>query len=88
VTEGGYIGLSTNANVQTGDVGAVLMGCRTPVTLREHGSEKYNFVSDAFVYGPMDGDAVRGVTMTEEGDYTCQAGDSGRDFELRRWCIR
>jgi hypothetical protein len=88
VTERGYIGLSTNANVQTGDVVAVLMGCRTPVILREHGSEKHNFVSDAFVYGLMDGEAVRGVTMTEESDYACQAGDSGRDFELRRWCIR
>lgn len=32
VTLKGYIGLSTNGNVQTGDVVLVLMGCKTPAT--------------------------------------------------------
>ena len=52
-TEKGYIGLST-PGVKVGDIVSVLFGCKTPVILREEGSE-YTLVGDSFIYGLMDG---------------------------------
>ena len=72
-TPKGYVGLSTNDDVREGDVLAVLHGCKTPVILRplhdlllSSDDEHFEFVSDAFVYGLMDGEAVQNVSDNEK----------------------
>jgi len=62
VTENGNLG-SAGESVQEGDQVFVLYGCSVPVVLRNcpvTGSEngKWNFVSEAFVDGFMDGEAI------------------------------
>ena len=47
------------------DIIAILYGCSVPVILRptydyEHELEGYQFVGEAFIYGKMDGEAIRG----------------------------
>lgn len=77
VTDRGYVGVTTNDQVKSGDDLVVLFGCDTPVVLRpvesdasRSGAGKYNFVSDVFVHGLMDGEAVQGVSVAaEDGGY-------------------
>lgn len=75
VTDKGYIGLTTNDEVKPGDMLVVLFGCDTPVVLRPIESDTsqgraktYHFISDVFVHGLMDGEAVQGVNVIADGD--------------------
>lgn len=49
---------------KTQDVIAVLYGCSVPVILRPtidaHGNKCHQFIGEAFIYGKMDGEALRG----------------------------
>jgi hypothetical protein len=77
VTEKGYFGFSTNPCVNDGDVVSVVFGCNTPIILRESEAEE-TFVSDAFVFGLMDGEAVEDVWLNS---------DEGK-AALRKFCIQ
>lgn len=59
VTDEGYIGRGP-LNIEQGDEVVVLPGCRVPVVARRiEGSEEYEVVGVAFVYGLMDGEVVK-----------------------------
>jgi hypothetical protein len=45
---------------EPGDIIAVLIGCRAPVVLRPAG-QRYQVIGDAYVYGFMRGEALRGI---------------------------
>lgn len=66
ITDEDQIGLGTGFMARD-DLVVVPLGCSTPVILRPEGRE-YRFVGDVYVYGYMDGEAVR--------EYEC--GSSGR----------
>ncbi|KAF4627343.1 hypothetical protein G7Y89_g10815 [Cudoniella acicularis] len=69
VTKFGYIGLATNSNIKAGDIVAVLYGGKTPFILRSVGTTaapdetearpKHCLVSDAYIYGLMNGEAIK-----------------------------
>ncbi|KAF2261883.1 hypothetical protein CC78DRAFT_619071 [Lojkania enalia] len=65
ITKYGYIGLATNPNIKEGDIFTVLYGGKTPFILRQTESSKYQngpehmLMSDAYVYGLMEGEAVK-----------------------------
>jgi len=54
-----------------GDVVALLYGGKMPFLLREDGDGRYKLVSDCYVHGIMDGEAVTMVEngIIEENDY-------------------
>ena len=68
-TERGFIGLATNGSVKAGDEVVVLYGGKTPFVLRSAGRTaetdeteakiRHRLVSDAYVYGLMDGEAIK-----------------------------
>jgi hypothetical protein len=57
VTEKGHLGL-TSQYVRQGDIVAIVSGAQVPFILRRCGSRKYKIVSEAYVDGIMDGEAV------------------------------
>lgn len=88
MTEKGYFGLSAISFPEPGDDIVVLFGCQTPVILRvetDIDPEGYSFISDCFVHGLMDGEAVNGVTAEKQQGqyrYTASTGtEEGRVIE-------
>ncbi|KAK3395040.1 heterokaryon incompatibility protein-domain-containing protein [Podospora didyma] len=89
VTRFGYIGLATNASIKPGDSVAVLYGGKTPFILRSAGSttpsdetdakERHRLVSDAYIEGLMQGEAI------ERED--CWMRDHPDEPALREFCI-
>lgn len=77
--QSGHFGVATAEGIEEGDWVVVLGGCGTPVILREvergNGEGTYEFVSDAFVHGFMDGEAVLGLKV------------SGSDLKVREFTI-
>jgi hypothetical protein len=69
LTKHGYIGVATNPNIEPGDVVTVLYGGKSPFILRPKGMAPgsdgitptpiHCLVSDAYVYGLMDGEAIK-----------------------------
>lgn len=57
-TASGYIGMGPKI-MQEGDVAVVFYACRTPYVLRPHMDGFYRVVGDCYVYGVMDGEAMR-----------------------------
>ncbi|KAI1262699.1 HET-domain-containing protein [Xylariaceae sp. FL1019] len=60
VTSKGRLGLSYD-NIKAGDVVAILKGCEVPFVLRPQQSKEYSLVSEAYVDGIMDGEALAGA---------------------------
>ncbi|KAF2008542.1 hypothetical protein BU24DRAFT_360404 [Aaosphaeria arxii CBS 175.79] len=58
VTKKGHLALSSY-HVQRGDVIALIKGAQVPFVLRCQKSGKYRIISEAYVDGIMDGEAVR-----------------------------
>jgi hypothetical protein len=63
--------------VNDGDVVSVIFGCNTPIILRESEVEEM-FVSDAFVSGLMDGEAVEDVWLNSDEEKAT----------VRKFCMR
>ena len=58
-TKDGHMGLGPECT-QPGDIVAILYGCQWPVVMRPLPTPgEYTFLECAYVYGIMDGDAVR-----------------------------
>ena len=85
-TQKGYVGLSTNDSIKEGDALVALFGCKTPVILRPLLSQNdrgYEFVSDVFAHGLMDGEAVEGISRDEGGFSYTQEWDEERRLDLQ-----
>ncbi|MCJ1471782.1 hypothetical protein MMC13_000423 [Lambiella insularis] len=54
----GHLGLGS-AGVQQGDMVCVILGLEVPVILRRLSTIRYVFIGDAYVYGIMDGEAMK-----------------------------
>lgn len=69
LTDSNHIGMS-HGGVDEDDVICVPLGCPTPVVLRDIGGGQYEYMSDAYVYGFMNGEAIdeweRGERELEE----------------------
>lgn len=94
MTEKGYFGLSTNSDLKPGDVLAVLFGCTTPVILRpadnsSGDNQKYEFISDVYVHGLMDGQAVAGIHEdTRDGKkHHSFGGDTTDDRTVKQFVL-
>ena len=89
VTRFGYIGLATNASIRADDSVAALYGGKTPFILRSAGltrasdeteaKERHVLVSDAYIGGLMEGEAI------ERQD--CWIRDLPDEPALREFCI-
>ena len=53
----GMLGLAPNT-MEPGDKVFIIIGCETPIILRDAGHGEYRIIGDAYVYGVMDGELV------------------------------
>ncbi|KAI1425907.1 HET-domain-containing protein [Xylaria sp. FL1777] len=63
VTTTGRLGLGYDC-IQAGDVVAIIRGAQVPFILRRQQTGAYNLISEAYVDGIMDGEALQGATLT------------------------
>jgi len=63
ISKTGYMGVGPKA-VEDGDSICVVLGCEVPLLLRKNG-DQYLLVGECFVWGLMDGEAMR---MKRKGD--------------------
>ena len=57
VSEKGYMGIGPES-ADNGDMICVLLGCQVPVLIRKHHDYQL-FIGECFVWGIMDGEAIR-----------------------------
>ncbi|KAK5171957.1 uncharacterized protein LTR77_003594 [Saxophila tyrrhenica] len=57
-TASGYVGLGPQV-MREGDLVVILIGCETPYVLRPHVNGTYRLLGHCYVYGVMDGEAMR-----------------------------
>ncbi|KAI1736279.1 HET-domain-containing protein [Xylaria scruposa] len=62
ITATGRLGLGYD-NIQIGDVLTIIRGAQVPYILRLQQNGTYNLISEAYVDGIMDGEALRGATF-------------------------
>ncbi|KAJ2993565.1 hypothetical protein NUW58_g1804 [Xylaria curta] len=63
ITSTGKLGLGYD-NIRAGDVVTIIRGAQVPYVLRLQHDGTYNLISEAYVDGIMDGEALRGATFT------------------------
>ncbi|KAI3327944.1 HET-domain-containing protein [Xylariaceae sp. AK1471] len=63
VTSKGHLGLG-NSNIREGDDVVIIRGAQVPYILRPQQAGAYHLVSEAYVDGIMDGEALQGSTFT------------------------
>ncbi|KAI0534298.1 HET-domain-containing protein [Xylaria digitata] len=63
ITTAGRLGLGYD-NIKAGDVVAILRGAQVPYILRMQRTGKYNFITESYVDGIMDGETLQGATFT------------------------
>ncbi|KAI0906022.1 HET-domain-containing protein [Ustulina deusta] len=63
ITATGRLGLGYD-NIQAGDVVAIIRGAQVPYILRPQQTGAYNLISEAYVDGIMDGEALQGAIFT------------------------
>jgi hypothetical protein len=64
ITKSGYMGIGPMP-LEVGDTICVVLGCKVPLLLRKY-EDHYILVGECFVWGLMDGEAIR---MKRKGEY-------------------
>ena len=68
ITKDGRMGMA-HSDVEEGDLICVLFGGHVPFVLRKSGPERFTFISECYIHGIMDGEAMKDY---QQGRYTRQ----------------